>query len=163
MESVKNVKFVNKSPNVDPYYKYEGDSGFDLRAWIKKEDSNSVNSKGEPTITLRPLERRLIHTGLYFILPTYTELQVRPRSGMALNHGLSVVNTPGTVDNKYTGEVCVIAINLSNEVIEINNGDRIAQAVLCPVYCKELVTLENVDKIEDTERGQNGFGSTGTE
>lgn len=149
----KTLKFVNKSPNVNPCYSKSEDSGFDLRAWISNEENY---------IELRPLERRLIHTGLYFELPEDTEIQVRPRSGAAIKIGLSVVNTPGTVDRNYTGEVCIVAINLSYDTIRINNGDRIAQAVLMPVYNGSKVTLENVSEIEENaERGSDGFGSTG--
>lgn len=160
--SYKKIKFVNKSPNPDPTYAHEGDSGFDLRAWITEEESTIRNENNEYGIVLKPLERRLIHTGIYFELPKQTEVQVRPRSGCALKQGLSVVNTPGTVDSFYRNEVGIIAINLSNADINIYNGDRIAQAVLCPVYVKELTILEKVDEIsKDTERGLKRFGSSG--
>lgn len=152
-----NIKFVNKSNNPDPTYANDGDSGFDLRAWIDCEGDDQLY------ISLAPLERRMIHTGLYFELPKHTELQVRPRSGTSLKQGLIVLNTPGTVDEKYRGEVCVIVINLSNEFIKIHNGDRIAQAVLMPVYNFYLTSLEKVSEIdENTGRGKNGFGSSGT-
>lgn len=159
------LKFVNKSNNIDPVYANDGDSGFDLRAWIDCEDSKGLSGDSEdsqPYILLAPLERRMIHTGLYFELPEYTEMQIRPRSGAALKQGLSVLNTPGTIDEKYRGEICIIAINLSNENIKIHNGDRIAQAVLIPVYNSYLTQLVKIDKIyENTGRGKNGFGSSG--
>lgn len=159
IELNKVVKFVNKSPNPDPVYAKEGDSGFDLRAWITREESEGDDSD---YITLKPLERRLIHTGIYVDLPKDTEGQVRPRSGCALKMGLSIVNSPGTVDNGYTSEVGIIAINLSNESIRIENGDKIAQMVICPVYCKESINLIKVDEIvKKTERNVSGFGSSG--
>lgn len=147
------IEFKNLSNNQDPLYAHSGDSGFDLRCWI--EDEN------EPII-LKPLERKLIHTGLYFNLPDNVEMQVRPRSGMAIKHGLSVVNTPGTVDSNYRGEICIISINLSNENIIINNGDRIAQGIIMPVYNSYFVKLlNNNDVILESNRGMDGFGSTG--
>ena len=146
------LKFVNKSNNPDPEYKKSGDSGFDLRAWIKNDES----------IVLDSLERTLINTGIFVDIPDGYELQVRPRSGMALLYGLSVANTPGTVDSGYTGELCIIAINLSKEKIIINNGDRIAQAVLMPVCNSNLTSLVKVDEITKvTERKDSGFNSTG--
>lgn len=158
------IKFENRSDNQNPEYVHSGDSGFDLRAWITESDEGAKFDKNENKykITLKSLERRLIHTGLYFNLPQYTEMQVRPRSGMALKQGLGVVNSPGTVDANYTNEVGVIAINMSNKPITITSGDRIAQAVLMPVYCKELVKLEQVEKVEENDsRNLNGFGSSG--
>lgn len=141
--------FINKSTNQDPEYIYEGDSGFDLRANLQSP------------ITLGPLEREMVPTGLYFQIPEGFEIQVRPRSGLAAKQGLSVLNTPGTVDQGYTGEVKVILVNLSNEKQIINNGDRIAQAVLCPVLTKRTATLTKVADLSQTDRGEGGFGSTG--
>lgn len=141
--------FINKSTNQDPEYIYEGDSGFDLRANLQSP------------ITLGPLERELVPTGLYFQIPEGFEIQVRPRSGLAAKQGLSVLNTPGTVDQGYTGEVKVILVNLSNEKQIINHGDRIAQAVLCPVLTKRTATLTKVADLSQTDRGEGGFGSTG--
>lgn len=161
---IQTVKFENRSDNQNPEYVHSGDSGFDLRAWITESDEGAKFDKNENKykITLKSLERRLIHTGLYFNLPQYTEMQVRPRSGMALKQGLGVVNSPGTVDANYTNEVGVIAINLSNKPITITSGDRIAQAVIMPVYCNELVKLEQVEKVEENDsRNLNGFGSSG--
>ena len=143
------TKFINNSNNEDPTYAKEGDSGFDLRAFI-----------GEP-VTLKPLERKLIPTGLKFELSPNTELQVRPRSGMALKHGISVLNTPGTVDEGYRGDVGIIAVNLSNEDYTIQPGERIAQAVIMNVIGHRLSNLEKVENLTETERGDTGYGSSG--
>ena len=141
--------FTNDSNNEDPTYAKEGDSGFDLRAFIN-----------EP-VTLKPLERKLIPTGLKFQLPTNTELQVRPRSGMAYKHGISVLNTPGTGDEGYRGDVGIIAINLSNETYTIQPGERIAQGVIMNVLGSNLSKLVKKEELNETERGSTGFGSTG--
>jgi dUTP pyrophosphatase len=143
------TKFINNSNNEDPTYAKEGDSGFDLRAFID-----------EP-VTLKPLERKLIPTGLKFELSPNTELQVRPRSGMALKHGISVLNTPGTVDEGYRGDVGIIAVNLSNEDYTIQPGERIAQAVIMNVVGHRLSNLEKVENLTETERGDTGYGSSG--
>ena len=143
------TKFINNSNNPDPTYAKEGDSGFDLRAYID-----------EP-VTLKPLERKLIPTGLKFELSPNTELQVRPRSGMALKHGISVLNTPGTVDEGYRGDVGIIAVNLSNEDYTIQPGERIAQAVIMNVIGQGLSNLEKVETLSETERGDTGYGSSG--
>ena len=143
------TKFINNSNNEDPTYAKEGDSGFDLRAFIV-----------EP-VTLKPLERKLIPTGLKFELSPNTELQVRPRSGMALKHGISVLNTPGTVDEGYRGDVGIIAVNLSNEDYTIQPGERIAQAVIMNVVGHRLSNLEKVENLTETERGDTGYGSSG--
>lgn len=151
------IIFTNKSDSPNPLYQHVGDSGFDLRAFITVEEGGE-----ERKITLQPLERRLIHTGLYFELARGTEMQVRPRSGNAIKRGLTVINTPGTVDSQYRGEVCVLLINLSLQDQEIENGDRIAQAVICPVFTKEDCALIAVEEIStETERGTDGFNSTG--
>ena len=143
------TKFINNSNNPDPTYAKEGDSGFDLRAFID-----------EP-VTLKPLERKLIPTGLKFELSPNTELQVRPRSGMALKHGISVLNTPGTVDEGYRGDVGIIAVNLSDEDYTIQPGERIAQAVIMNVIGHRVSNLEKVDTLTETERGDTGYGSSG--
>jgi dUTP pyrophosphatase len=143
------TKFTNSSDNSDPEYSKVGDSGFDLRASLKE------------SVTLKPLERKLIPTGLKFELPPNTELQVRPRSGMALKHGISVLNTPGTVDEGYRGDVGVIAVNLSNEDYTIEPGERIAQGVIMNVIGQNISTLTKTNTLTDTERGEGGFGSTG--
>ena len=132
-----------------PFYSNTGDSGFDLRAHIS-----------EP-VTIKPLERKLIQTGLKFQLSENTELQVRPRSGMALKHGITVLNTPGTVDEGYRGEVGIIVINLSNEKYTIQPGERIAQGVIMNVIGQGMSKLVNTNKLNETERGSGGFGSTG--
>lgn len=151
MENKKKLQFKNVSPNPDPTYANPGDSGFDLRAWLV-----------EGQITLKPLERRLIPTGLYFDIPHLTEIQFRPRSGCAYKMGLSLVNTPSTIDEKFIGECKLLVINLSNEDIIIEHGDRIAQGVLCPVFNSYGTDLVKVDIIEkESERGSGGFGSTG--
>lgn len=142
--------FVNKSPNPDPVYAKEGDSGFDLRAWL------------DSPVILKPLERKIIHTGIYLDIPTGTEIQIRPRSGCAAKQGLGILNSPATIDSNYVGELMIIAVNLSLENITIENGDRIAQAVLAPVYTSEMATLSKVEEIDKiTSRGANKFGSTG--
>jgi len=143
------TKFINNSNNEDPTYAKEGDSGFDLRAFID-----------EP-VALKPLDRKLIPTGLKFELSPNTELQVRPRSGMALKHGISVLNTPGTVDEGYRGDVGIIAVNLSNEDYTIQPGERIAQAVIMNVVGHRLSNLEKVENLTETERGDTGYGSSG--
>ncbi len=143
------TKFINVSNNPDPTYAKVGDSGFDLRAFI------------EEPITLGPLERALIPTGLSFELPENTELQVRPRSGMAFKHGISCLNTPGTVDEGYRGDVGIIAVNLSNEEYTIQPGERIAQAVIMHVVGQKVSSLKKVEKLSETERGDTGYGSSG--
>lgn len=161
---IQELKFVNKSPNKDPNFSHNGDSGFDLRAWIKEDEENVKFDEelNALTVTLKPLERRLIHTGLYFELPEYTEIQCRPRSGCSINEGLTLINCIGTVDENFRGEVCMLVVNLSNENIVISSGERIAQGVLCPVYNSYLTNLINVEGISDnTERGSSGYGSTG--
>lgn len=160
MDKKPKINFINKSPHPDPDYAKPGDSGMDLRAWITPSDHPVID--GVPTITLMPLERALIHTGVYFELDEGCEIQVRPKSGRALKEGLGVLNTPGTIDNQYLGECCVIAVNLSNVIITIKDGEKVAQAVVCPVYYKERVELNKVDMFEsETERGSGGFGHTG--
>ena len=143
------TKFTNNSNNPDPEYAKIGDSGFDLRAFIS-----------EP-ITLKPLERKLIPTGLRFELSPNTELQVRPRSGMALKYGISVLNTPGTVDEGYRGDVGIIAVNLSNDEYTIQPGERIAQGVIVNVIGQGISDLSKVNNLSETERGEGGFGSSG--
>jgi dUTP pyrophosphatase len=143
------VKYINKSTNVDPKFAYEGDSGFDLRADIESD------------IILDPFKRVLVPTGLYFELEKGTEIQVRPRSGLAIKHGITVLNTPGTVDSHYRGEVKVPLINLGEEPYLIQKGDRIAQAVIMPVFGEGRVILTKTDGINETTRGDGGFNSSG--
>lgn len=142
------VKFVNKSDNPDPEYATPGSSGFDLRA----NENNIIN----------PNEYKAISTGLYFDIPENMEIQVRSRSGLAAKNGVCVLNSPGTVDSDYTGEVKVILINHGKEPFVINTGDRIAQAIVANVTAKNLINLTKVDAInKETERNSGGFGSTG--
>ena len=143
------VKYINKSTNDDPKFAYEGDSGFDLRADISE------------TITLNPLKRVLIPTGLYFQLEKGTEIQVRPRSGLAIKNGITVLNSPGTVDSHYRGEIKVPLINLGEDSFTIQKGDRIAQAVIMPVFGEGKVILAKTEEINETVRGEGGFNSSG--
>ena len=143
------VKYINKSTNDDPKFAYEGDSGFDLRADISE------------TITLNPLKRVLIPTGLYFQLEKGTEIQVRPRSGLAIKNGITVLNSPGTVDSHYRGEIKVPLINLGEDPFTIQKGDRIAQAVIMPVFGEGKVILAKTEEINETVRGEGGFNSSG--
>jgi len=140
------VNIVNRSSNELPAYATEGSAGMDLRANL------------EQTVTLQSLERRLIPTGLFIELPDCYEAQVRPRSGLAVKQGITCLNTPGTIDSDYRGEIKVILINLSNEPQAIHHGDRIAQMVISKV---EKANLQLVDQLNDTQRGQGGFGHTG--
>jgi dUTP pyrophosphatase len=140
------VKIINKSKHALPEYATTQSAGVDLRANID-----------EP-IVLKPLERRLIPTGIYIGLPVGYEAQVRPRSGLALKHGISVCNTPGTVDSDYTGEIGVILINLSSEDFIVNDGERIAQMVIAK---HEHAEWNVVDVLDETERGDGGYGHTG--
>jgi dUTP pyrophosphatase len=140
------VKIINRSANPLPSYATEGSSGMDLRADI------------EEAVTLEPMERRLIPTGLFIELPINHEAQVRPRSGMAMKQGITCLNSPGTVDADYRGELKVILINLSNEPQIILPGDRIAQMVIQRV---EKIILTQVDELTSTVRGEGGFGHTG--
>lgn len=141
------IKFINKSDNKNPVYAKVGDSGFDLRA----------NERG----TLKPLERKLIGTGLYFELPDGYELQIRPRSGLAYKNGVTVLNSPGTVDTGYRGEIKVLLVNISNEDFTWDKGERIAQGVISHRVSSDYGDLIEVFEINESERGEGGFGSTG--
>ena len=142
--------FVNKSKNQDPEYATEGSSGFDLRADLT-----------EP-ITIKSSKRAIIPTGLFFQIPDNFEIQIRPRSGLAAKNGVTVLNTPGTIDADYRGEIKIILINLGEEDFVVNNGDRIAQAVIATTSAKNIISLLKTNEIsDDTERGSGGFGSTG--
>ena len=140
------VKIVNKSGQALPAYATELSAGMDLRASL------------DAPLTLGPLERALVPTGLYIALPPGFEAQVRPRSGLAAKHGITVLNTPGTIDADYRGEIKVILVNLSQTPFEIVPGERIAQMV---VARHERVEWTEVDALDDTSRGAGGFGSTG--
>lgn len=163
---IQTINIKNVSPHALPKFAKVGDSGFDLRAWITDEEEKVKIDKetNKKYINLKPLERRLIHTGIYMNLPMYTELQIRPRSGCAYKNGLTVINTPGTIDETYTNEICILVLNLSNENIKIKDGERIAQGVLMPVYNSHLVKFNEVDEIKDNPyRNKDGLGSSGTE
>ena len=141
------IAIINRSRHDLPQYATPLSAGMDLRANVS-----------EP-VTLQPMERRLIPTGLYIALPAGFEAQVRPRSGLALKHGLTVLNAPGTIDADYRGEVCVILANLSNEPFTLHAGDRIAQMVVCR---HETVVWTPVESLPESERGAGGFGHSGT-
>lgn len=140
------VKIINQSDNPLPQYATTGSSGMDIRAFISVP------------VTLQPLERSLIPTGIFVEIPTGYEIQVRPRSGLAVKQGITCLNTPGTIDSDYRGEIRVILINLSNEPQIIHPGDRIAQIVVQKV---EIIQWETVEKISVTSRNEGGFGHTG--
>jgi len=142
-----NIKIINKSAHALPHYETMASAGMDLRA-------NITEAK-----TLRPLERTIVKTGLFIELPIGYEGQVRPRSGLAAKKGITVLNTPGTVDADYRGEIGVILVNLSNEAFVIENGERIAQLVIAK---HERAEWNEVNQLSDTSRGAGGFGSTGT-
>ena len=141
------LKIINKSNNALPKYESRLAAGMDLRAYLTE------------IVTLQPLERRLIPTGLYIQLPEGYEAQIRPRSGLALKRGLTVLNTPGTIDADYRGEIGVILINLSGEPQTIESGERICQMVIARV---EQAALDEVTVLDETERGAGGFGHSGT-
>ncbi|AUC21569.1 MULTISPECIES: dUTP diphosphatase [Polaribacter] len=141
-----NVQIINKSKHATPNYETEGAAGMDLRANI------------EEVITLKPLERAIVKTGLFIALPVGFEAQVRPRSGLAAKNGITVLNSPGTVDADYRGEIGVILVNLSNDDFVINDGERIAQLIIAK---HERVNWQEVTVLSETERGADGFGSTG--
>lgn len=140
------IKIINKSSNQTPDYATEGAAGMDLRANL-----------GEPVVIL-PLKRSLIPTGLFLEIPTGFEGQVRPRSGLALNYGVTCLNSPGTVDSDYRGELKVILVNISDEPVTVKNGERIAQLVLSKV---ERASWEVAEKLTTSTRGEGGFGHTG--
>ncbi len=142
-----NVKIVNRGPHEVPQYGTSMSAGMDLRAWL------------EEPLTLQPLQRALVHTGIYIALPEGYECQIRPRSGLALKRGLTVLNTPGTIDADYRGEIGVILVNLGNEPQTIEDGERICQMVVTHHSTVDWTLVENLD---DTDRGAGGFGHTGT-
>ena len=140
------IKVVNTGHQPLPAYATPQSAGLDLRANL------------EAPITLHPLERRLVPTGLHIALPDGYEAQVRPRSGLALKHGITVLNTPGTIDADYRGEIMVLLVNFSNEDFVVKDGERIAQMVIAQ-YAK--ATFESVEMLDETERGEGGYGHTG--
>ena len=140
------IKIINKSNNPLPRYESAQAAGMDIRCHLTE------------SVTVLPLERKLLPTGLYIELPVGYEAQIRPRSGLALKRGLTVLNTPGTIDADYRGEVCVILVNLSNDDFTIMRGQRIAQLVLAK---NEVIEWQEVDELAESGRGAGGFGSTG--
>lgn len=140
------IKIINKSNNSLPEYATLGSSGLDLKAYLDKP------------LTLKPLERKIIPTGLYMSIPVGYEVQIRARSGMAIKHGITVINGIGTIDSDYRGEIGVLLVNLSNENYSINSGDKIAQMILSKY---EQVEFELVENLDNTERNAGGFGHTG--
>jgi len=141
-----NIKIVNKSTNPLPAYATAHSAGMDLRAYLTSP------------VVLKPMERKIIPTGLYIEIPEGYEAQIRPRSGMAIKHGITCLNTPGTIDADYRGEIGVILINLSEEEFTINNGERICQMVINKYEKAHLVL---VDELSESGRGEGGFGHTG--
>ena len=140
------VKIINTSTNELPAYQTAGAAGLDIRANL------------EEPIVLAPLQRTLVPTGLFLEIPEGYEVQVRPRSGLAAKHGITVINAPGTIDSDYRGEVKVPIVNLSDESFTIAHGERIAQMIFAKY---ERVTFQQVEELSDTQRGTAGFGSTG--
>ena len=140
------VKIINKSKHQTPSYETSASAGMDLRANLSE------------LISLKPLERAIIKTGLYIALPMGYEAQIRPRSGLAAKHGITVLNAPGTIDADYRGEIGVILVNLSNDEFTIKDGDRVAQMVIAKF---EHTKWEEVNVLNETSRGEGGFGSTG--
>lgn len=145
MQSV-NIKIINNSSNQLPAYETEGSAGMDLRANLENE------------ITLAPLQRALVPTGLFIELPLGYEAQVRPRSGLAIKHGITCLNSPGTIDSDYRGEIKIILVNISNESFTIQHGERIAQMIIHPVV---KATWQSVKVLMESKRGEGGFGHTG--
>lgn len=141
------LKIVNTSNNPLPAYETQASAGMDLRAYLP-----------EGSVTLEPMQRGLIPTGLYMEIPKGYEGQVRPRSGLALKSGITVLNSPGTIDADYRGQICVILINLSDKLFLINSGDRIAQMIIA--RCEQVEPVQ-VEILSETERGAGGFGHTG--
>jgi dUTP pyrophosphatase len=140
------IHIVNNSPHPLPDYQTAGSAGMDIRAWLQE------------SVTLQPMERKLIPTGLYIALPQGLEAQIRPRSGLAIKRGLTLVNTPGTIDSDYRGELMVPVINLSGEVQIVNDGERIAQMIVAKY---ETVAWQPAETLEATVRGTGGFGHSG--
>ena len=142
------IDIINKSPHALPSYQTNGSAGMDLQAFLEKD------------IVLKPLERCISPTGLFMALPLGYEAQVRPRSGLAAKYGLTVLNSPGTIDADYRGEIGVILVNISNTDFTVKNGERVAQLVISKHARAEWVSVQN---LTDTIRGSGGFGSTGSQ
>ena len=141
-----NIKIINNSGHPLPQYETAHAAGMDMRAFIETE------------ITIKPLQRVLVPTGLYIELPVGFEAQIRPRSGLAYKHGISIVNSPGTIDADYRGEIKVLLVNLSDTDFVVNNGDRIAQMVIAK---HETIAWNTVEELSETARGAGGYGHTG--
>ena len=141
-----NIRIINRSRNILPAYETLHAAGMDLRAHL------------DETVLLKPMERRLVPTGLHIELPEGFEAQIRPRSGLAFKHGIGIVNSPGTIDADYRGEVKVLLINFSDQVFEINSGDRIAQMIIAR---HEKINWQQVEELNETTRGVGGYGHTG--
>jgi dUTP pyrophosphatase len=140
------IRIINKSSHTLPAYETFASAGMDLRAHISEQ------------VILKPMERKLVPTGLFIELPLGFEAQIRPRSGLALKHGITVLNTPGTIDADYRGEIKILLINFSDTDFDINNGDRIAQMIIAK---HEQITWELVETLSETARGAGGYGHTG--
>jgi len=140
------LSVINTSNNPLPAYQTDSSAGLDLMAFLPAED------------VIKPMERKLIGTGLFMALPDGYEAQIRPRSGLALKHGITVLNSPGTIDSDYRGEIKILLINLSQEPFTINNGDRIAQMVFYPILTPKFTRC---DELDESDRGSDGFGSSG--
>ena len=141
-----NIKIINKSNHKTPSYETSASAGMDLKANLSE------------SVVLQPLSRAIIKTGLHIALPQNFEAQIRPRSGLAAKHGITVLNSPGTIDADYRGEIGVILVNISNENFTINDGDRIAQMIIAKF---EHTKWDEVNVLDETLRGEGGFGSTG--
>lgn len=141
------VKIINKSKNQVPQYATEQSAGMDIRASLEQD------------IVLQPMQRALVKTGLFIALPEGYEAQIRPRSGLALKHGITVLNSPGTIDADYRGEIGIVLVNLSLEPFTVSSGERIAQMVVAK---HEKVEFQEVMELDETERGAGGYGHTGT-
>lgn len=141
------IRIINQSSNALPHYQTDASAGMDIRANLP-----------EGTVRIQPMERRLIGTGLFIELPIGFEAQIRPRSGLALKHGITVLNSPGTIDADYRGELKVLLINLSQESFEVKDGERIAQMIIA---AHEQINWEETDTLSATTRGTGGYGHTG--
>lgn len=149
IENILQVKIINKSSNPLPFYQTQSSAGMDLYANI------------ETSIELDSLERQLIPTGIFIELPVGFEAQIRPRSGLAFKHGISIVNSPGTIDADYRGEIKVLLVNLSKEKFTIQKGERIAQMVVAKHERVNWQEVQTIEELSQTERGSGGYGSTG--
>jgi len=163
MSTTIDINVVNKSSNELPKYAHEGDAGFDFRANVIEIDSNEFLFNAtldyfDDTVTINPGGRALIPTGLYMAIPEGYELQVRPRSGLALKKGITVLNTPGTIDAPYRGNIGVILMNNGTEPFVVCQGDRIAQGVLNKIEKANFVSVKSLD---NTDRGDSGYGKSG--